>query len=231
MVVVAPRSAKLVEARGARFTLLCGYVFLFVAFLWMLLVWNEGSPYWQIAARVHLHRRRRRARRHAGVALADRLGAGDARRHGVGHGRPPARPRRRDHAVDLRRAPHGRLRVGRLGRRSPRRTRASPTRRRRSSRSRSPAPRRSRSSTRSTPTRSSPARSRRSSTATTGRTRPASSRSSSAPCSSSSCSRSTTRRSGCSPSVPRAGHDQPSAVHDLERRASGSAATCGRACG
>jgi DHA2 family multidrug resistance protein-like MFS transporter len=50
MVVVAPRSAKLVEARGARFTLLCGYVFLFAAFLWMLLVWNEGSPYWQIAA-------------------------------------------------------------------------------------------------------------------------------------------------------------------------------------
>ena len=50
MVVVAPRSAKLVEARGARFTLLCGYVFLFAAFLWMLLVWSEGSPYWQIAA-------------------------------------------------------------------------------------------------------------------------------------------------------------------------------------
>jgi DHA2 family multidrug resistance protein-like MFS transporter len=50
MVVVAPRSAKLVEARGARFTLLCGYVFLFLAFVWMLLLWNEGSSYWQIAA-------------------------------------------------------------------------------------------------------------------------------------------------------------------------------------
>jgi MFS transporter, DHA2 family, multidrug resistance protein len=49
MVVVAPRSAKLVEARGARFTLLCGYVFLFLAFVWMLLLWNEGSSYWQIA--------------------------------------------------------------------------------------------------------------------------------------------------------------------------------------
>ena len=48
MVVVAPRSAKLVEARGARFTLLCGYVFLFLAFLTMLLVWDEGAPYWQI---------------------------------------------------------------------------------------------------------------------------------------------------------------------------------------
>ena len=50
MVVVAPRSAKLVEARGARFTLLFGYVFLLAAFLWMLFLWNEGSPYWQIAA-------------------------------------------------------------------------------------------------------------------------------------------------------------------------------------
>jgi MFS transporter, DHA2 family, multidrug resistance protein len=49
MVVVAPRSAKLVEARGARFTLLSGYVFLFAAFLWMLLIWDEGAPYWQIA--------------------------------------------------------------------------------------------------------------------------------------------------------------------------------------
>ena len=50
MVVVAPRSAKLIEARGSRFTLLCGYVFLFLAFLWMLLIWGEGSPYWHIAA-------------------------------------------------------------------------------------------------------------------------------------------------------------------------------------
>jgi DHA2 family multidrug resistance protein-like MFS transporter len=50
MVVVAPRSAKLVEARGARFTLLFGYVFLLLAFLTMLLLWDEGAPYWQIAA-------------------------------------------------------------------------------------------------------------------------------------------------------------------------------------
>jgi MFS transporter, DHA2 family, multidrug resistance protein len=49
MVLVAPRSAKLVEARGARFTLLFGFVFLFLAFLWMLLIWDEGAPYWQIA--------------------------------------------------------------------------------------------------------------------------------------------------------------------------------------
>jgi len=50
MVVVAPRSAKLVEERGSRFTLLSGYVFLVLAFLTMLLVWDEGAPYWQIAA-------------------------------------------------------------------------------------------------------------------------------------------------------------------------------------
>lgn len=48
MVLVAPRSAKLVEARGARFTLLCGYVFLLLAFLTMLLMWREGSSYWEI---------------------------------------------------------------------------------------------------------------------------------------------------------------------------------------
>jgi hypothetical protein len=48
MVLVAPRSAKLVEARGARFTLLCGYVSLLLAFGWMLLMWEEGNSYWQI---------------------------------------------------------------------------------------------------------------------------------------------------------------------------------------
>ena len=49
MVIVAPRSAKLVEARGARFTLLCGYVFLVLAFLSMLLLWKEDTAYWKIA--------------------------------------------------------------------------------------------------------------------------------------------------------------------------------------
>jgi DHA2 family multidrug resistance protein-like MFS transporter len=48
MVLVAPRSAKLVEARGARFTLLCGYVALLLAFAWMLLLWGEGNSYWEI---------------------------------------------------------------------------------------------------------------------------------------------------------------------------------------
>src|SRR6185503_9720456 len=49
MVLVAPRSAKLVDTRGARFTLLCGYVFLIGAFLWMLLLWDEGASYCEIA--------------------------------------------------------------------------------------------------------------------------------------------------------------------------------------
>jgi DHA2 family multidrug resistance protein-like MFS transporter len=48
MVLVAPRSAKLVESRGARFTLLCGYVSLVIAFLWMLLLWDEGIDYWKV---------------------------------------------------------------------------------------------------------------------------------------------------------------------------------------
>src|SRR3954470_12214580 len=48
MVVVAPRSAKIVEARGARFTLLFGYVFVLLGFLTMLLLWKDGIPYWKV---------------------------------------------------------------------------------------------------------------------------------------------------------------------------------------
>src|SRR6478735_1596964 len=48
MVLVAPRSAKLVESRGARFTLLCGYVALLLAFATMLLLWEPGIGYWKI---------------------------------------------------------------------------------------------------------------------------------------------------------------------------------------
>ena len=48
MVLVAPRSAKLVESHGSRVTLLVGYVFLFFAFVTMLLLWEEDSSYWQI---------------------------------------------------------------------------------------------------------------------------------------------------------------------------------------
>ena len=77
---------------------------------------HRGSSYWQIARRVRLHRRRRRSRRNARVALADRVRSGDARGNGVRHRRSPARSRRRDHAVDLRRAPDGRVCGGRIGR-------------------------------------------------------------------------------------------------------------------
>jgi DHA2 family multidrug resistance protein-like MFS transporter len=48
MVAIAPRSAKLVEARGARFTLLVGYAFCLLGFLAMLLLWKENIPYWKV---------------------------------------------------------------------------------------------------------------------------------------------------------------------------------------
>ncbi|MEX1006685.1 MAG: MFS transporter [Acidimicrobiia bacterium] len=48
MVLIAPRSAKLVESRGSRFTLLIGYFFCLLGFLTMLLLWQEGSAYWEI---------------------------------------------------------------------------------------------------------------------------------------------------------------------------------------
>jgi MFS transporter, DHA2 family, multidrug resistance protein len=48
MVIVAPRSAKLVEAKGARMTLLLGYLFCLLGFLTMLLLWDEGIPYWKV---------------------------------------------------------------------------------------------------------------------------------------------------------------------------------------
>ena len=49
MVICAPRSAKLVEAKGARFTLLLGYVFCLLGFGTMLVLWGEHSAYWQVA--------------------------------------------------------------------------------------------------------------------------------------------------------------------------------------
>jgi hypothetical protein len=49
MVVVAPRSARLIDLRGARFTLLLGYVFVLLGFLTMLLLWKENIAYWKVA--------------------------------------------------------------------------------------------------------------------------------------------------------------------------------------
>ncbi len=48
MVVVAPRSAKLVEAYGARVTLLLGYVFVLLGFVSMLVLWKEDISYWKV---------------------------------------------------------------------------------------------------------------------------------------------------------------------------------------
>jgi len=48
MVLVAPRSAKIVETRGARFTLLLGYVFVVLGFLTMLVLWKEDASYWKV---------------------------------------------------------------------------------------------------------------------------------------------------------------------------------------
>lgn len=48
MVLLAPRSAKLVEARGARFTLLVGYAAVLLGFLTMLLLWTANADYWAV---------------------------------------------------------------------------------------------------------------------------------------------------------------------------------------
>ncbi len=45
MVVAAPISAKMVNHRGARATLLTGYVFCLLGFVTMLLLWKEGASY------------------------------------------------------------------------------------------------------------------------------------------------------------------------------------------
>ena len=49
MVLVAPRSAKLVGLHGSRRTLLTGQALLFLAFLAMFLFWKENISYWEVA--------------------------------------------------------------------------------------------------------------------------------------------------------------------------------------
>jgi EmrB/QacA subfamily drug resistance transporter len=48
MILCAPRSAKLVEAKGARTTLLLGYSFVLAGFVTMLIFWREGASYWSV---------------------------------------------------------------------------------------------------------------------------------------------------------------------------------------
>jgi MFS transporter, DHA2 family, multidrug resistance protein len=48
MILAAPRSAKMVETKGSRTTLLTGYVFILIAFVMMLLFWKEGTSFWVV---------------------------------------------------------------------------------------------------------------------------------------------------------------------------------------
>jgi DHA2 family multidrug resistance protein-like MFS transporter len=48
MIAVAKLSGKLVETRGARFTLLLGFGFLDLGFLWMLIFWEQGISYFHV---------------------------------------------------------------------------------------------------------------------------------------------------------------------------------------
>ena len=110
MIIVAPQSAKLVESRGSRFTLLVGDTFCLLAFLVMLLLWDEGASYFPVGLGFLFMGIGVGFAGTPGLALADRLGAGEEGGDGLGDGRPAARPRRGDPAVGLRRPPHRRLR-------------------------------------------------------------------------------------------------------------------------
>ena len=49
MVLVAPRSAKLVGSHGSRATLLAGQTLILLSFAGMFLLWQEDVPYWKVA--------------------------------------------------------------------------------------------------------------------------------------------------------------------------------------
>jgi DHA2 family multidrug resistance protein-like MFS transporter len=48
MVLIAPRSAKLVDSYGARVTLLIGYAFCLLGFIVMLVLWKDHIAYWKV---------------------------------------------------------------------------------------------------------------------------------------------------------------------------------------
>ena len=112
MVLVAPRSAKLVDERGSRATLLLGQGILGMAFILMFFLWGEGTPYWIVAIPLCFMG--------VGVGLAGTpssnslTGSVPVRRVGMASGTADLQRDlgRRTHDVDLRRAPHGRLRGG-----------------------------------------------------------------------------------------------------------------------
>lgn len=48
MILASPISAKLVEAKGSRSTLIIGFIFCMLGFLTMMLLWKENIPYWKV---------------------------------------------------------------------------------------------------------------------------------------------------------------------------------------
>ena len=110
MVLVAPRSARLVGA-GSRLTLLVGQALVSSRSWLMFLLWREDISYWVIALPYVLLG--------IGVGLSGTPSSNSLtgsvpvpRRHGVRHGRPAARPRRRADDLDLRRTADRGLRIG-----------------------------------------------------------------------------------------------------------------------
>lgn len=48
MVLIAPRSAKMIENHGSRITLLIGFLLCLLGFVVMLVLWDDGAAYWQV---------------------------------------------------------------------------------------------------------------------------------------------------------------------------------------
>ena len=172
MVLIAPRSAKLVESHGARFTLLVGYVFCLLGFLTMLISWKDGAPYAVVGLGY--------AFIGTGVGFA-----GTPASHSLTGSVPVRRAGMASATADLQRDLGGAIMQSILGRAArgrirdrlrqadhgvTERARRSPAAFRTSSRSRSRARPTPRSSIRSTRSRSSPRPRRRSSTVPTGHT-------------------------------------------------------------
>ena len=202
MVLIAPRSAKLVEARGARFTLLAGYAFCLMGFVTMLVLWKEGIPYWEVGLAY--------AFVGAGVGFA-----GTPASHSLTGSVPVHKAGMASGTADLQRDLGGAIMQSILGAllaagyaaamtaqiaAAPQSINDSVQSQLTKSFSSAEASARS---TRNTPPRSRRRPRRRSCRATTGRTSPGSWRSCSAPCWCSSCSRRRTTSSACSPSTTR----------------------------
>ena len=111
MIFVAPRSAKLVESQGSRYTLLTGLRLRLIG-SWGCCCCGRKALLTGGRPRLCLPRDRGRVRRDPILPLAGGSVPVTAGRDGLGHRGPPARPGRRNHAVDLRGAAHRGLRLG-----------------------------------------------------------------------------------------------------------------------